>query len=82
MNSPSNGVSSAPLRSLARVRYARLMPELEQRGFLRLPIDPELRLVTAGIYALVDEFFARPAADKQRFSCSAWVEGYRELGAG
>jgi isopenicillin N synthase-like dioxygenase len=80
MNSPSNGVSSAPLRSLARARYARLMPELEQRGFLRLPIDPELRLATGRIFALADEFFARPAADKQRFSRPAWVEGYRELG--
>ena len=80
MNSPSNGGSGARLRSLDRARYLRLMPELERRGFLRLPIDAALRQATGRVFALTDEFFARPAAEKQRYARPAWVEGYRELG--
>jgi isopenicillin N synthase-like dioxygenase len=32
------------------------------------------------VFTLANEFFARSAAEKHRYACPAWVEGYRELG--
>jgi len=68
---------SSPLDHRA---YLALVPQLEQRGFLRIPIDGELRRASERAFALANEFFARPAAEKHRYAFPAWVEGYRELG--
>ena len=57
-----------------------LIPHLESQGFLRIPIDGELRRATDRVFALANDFFARPALEKQHYAHPAWVEGYRELG--
>ena len=71
-------VDRAPARG--RNAYLSMIPQLEQHGFLRIPIDGGLRRTIDSVFALANEFFARPAAEKQHFAFPAWVEGYRELG--
>ena len=71
-------VDRAP--ALDRSAYLAMVPQLEQQGFLRIPITGELRLAIDRTFTLANEFFARPAADKHRYAFPAWVEGYRELG--
>src|SRR5262245_64152211 len=66
--------------SFDRRAYLATIPQLERQGFLRMPVDGELRRATDRVFALADEFFARSAAEKRRFAHPAWVEGYRELG--
>lgn len=68
----------APSRD--RSAYLAMIPQLEQQGFLRIPIEGELRHAIDRAFTLANEFFARPAADKRRYAVPAWVEGYRELG--
>jgi isopenicillin N synthase-like dioxygenase len=60
--------------------YLALVPQLEQQGLLRIPIDGDLRHATDRVFGLANEFFARPTAEKHRYAVPAWVEGYRELG--
>jgi len=80
------GPHSAAPRSLERVptfdREACLamIPPLERQGFLRIPIDGDLRHATDQVFASADEFFARSPAEKRHFAQPAWVEGYREQG--
>jgi isopenicillin N synthase-like dioxygenase len=71
---------SANRHSIDRQACLALIPQLEQRGFLRIPISGELRRATDRVYVLANEFFARSAAEKHHFAVPAWVEGYRELG--
>ncbi|MGH6890954.1 MAG: 2OG-Fe(II) oxygenase family protein [Dongiaceae bacterium] len=66
--------------SVGRRDYLAFMPQLEQRGFLRIPIDGGLRDATDRCFTLANQFFAGTAADKQRYAIPAFVEGYRELG--
>lgn len=63
-----------------RRAYLAMIPELESRGYLRLPIGGELKRATDRVFTLANEFFARPAAEKHHYAHPAWVEGYRELG--
>ena len=60
--------------------YMAMVPQLERNGFLLIPVDAEIRRRIDQVYALADEFFARPDAEKHRYAAPAWVEGYRELG--
>jgi isopenicillin N synthase-like dioxygenase len=68
--------ASSPDRSA----YLAMIPRLEQQGFLRIPADGGLRQASDRTFALADQFFRRPAAEKHRYAVPAWVEGYRELG--
>jgi isopenicillin N synthase-like dioxygenase len=63
-----------------RSAYQAMIPQLEQQGYLRLPVDPVLRKAVDRVFADADEFFARPAEEKFRYTHPEWVEGYRELG--
>jgi isopenicillin N synthase-like dioxygenase len=63
-----------------RRAYLAMIPQLENQGFLRIPVDGELRHATDRVFALAEEFFVRSAAEKRHFAYPAWVEGYRELG--
>ncbi|HET6158624.1 MAG TPA: 2OG-Fe(II) oxygenase family protein [Dongiaceae bacterium] len=60
--------------------YRAMVPQLEQQGFLRIPVHAALRCATDRVFTLANEFFARPAAEKHHFAHPKWVEGYRELG--
>lgn len=71
-------VDRAPARD--RSAYRAMIPQLERQGFLRLPADPLLRQAVDRVFADAAAFFARPAAEKFRYSHPEWVEGYRELG--
>jgi isopenicillin N synthase-like dioxygenase len=68
----------APSRD--RSAYLAMMPQLEQQGFLRIPLVGSLRQAADRTFTLANEFFARPAAEKHRYAVPAWVEGYREMG--
>jgi len=68
------------LPTFDRSAYLAMIPQLESRGFLRIPVDGARRQATDHVFALADEFFARSPAEKRRFAYPAWVEGYRELG--
>lgn len=57
-----------------------MIAQLEREGFLRIPVDAELRRAVDRVFAFANEFFARPVAEKHRYAAPAWVEGYRELG--
>ncbi|MEZ5830822.1 MAG: 2-oxoglutarate and iron-dependent oxygenase domain-containing protein [Dongiaceae bacterium] len=63
-----------------RNAYLAMIPQLEEQGFLRIPIDGAVRQSVDHVFTLANEFFKRPAAEKQHYSNAAWVEGYRELG--
>ncbi|WP_119302557.1 2OG-Fe(II) oxygenase family protein [Dongia deserti] len=71
-------VDRAPSRD--RSSYLAMMPQLERRGFLRIPVDLEMRKAADHVFMLANTFFARPAAEKYRYANPAWVEGYREMG--
>ena len=71
-------VDRAPARD--RSAFLAMMPQLEQQGFLWIPVDGALHQATSGVFANADAFFARPAGEKHRYANPAWVEGYRELG--
>jgi isopenicillin N synthase-like dioxygenase len=73
-----HSVDRAPARD--RSAYVAMIPDLERQGFLRIPVDAELRRAAGHVFSLARQFFARPAADKRRFAVPAWVEGYREQG--
>lgn len=66
--------------SLDRRAYLALIPQLERQGYLRIAVDAALQRASERVYAAANEFFARSAADKQRYAMPACVEGYRELG--
>ena len=68
------------VRFADRNAYRALIPTLERQGFLRLPTDGRLRQASDRAFALANEFFRRPAAEKHLYAAPAWVEGYRELG--
>ena len=68
----------APSRD--RSAYLAMIPQLEQQGFLWIPVDGALRQATDHVFESADAFFARPAKEKHRYANPAWVEGYRELG--
>src|SRR3990170_3259139 len=71
-------VDRAPSRD--RSAYLAMIPQLEQQGFLRIPLVGGLRQASDHAFRLADQFFARPAAEKHRYAIPAWVEGYRERG--
>jgi isopenicillin N synthase-like dioxygenase len=71
-------VDRAPARD--RNSYLAMIPQLEQEGFLRIPVNRALRQTTDRAFALADAFFARPAAEKHPYAHPEWVEGYREQG--
>jgi isopenicillin N synthase-like dioxygenase len=73
-----HSVDRAPSRD--RSVFLAMMPQLEQQGFLWIPVGGALRHATSGVFASADEFFARPTREKHRYANPAWVEGYRELG--
>ena len=70
-----DGVSSVDRRA-----YLALIPQLERQGYLRIPVNGEIRRVTDRVFTLADEFFARTPEQKRRYALPAFVEGYRELG--
>lgn len=76
MSPPS--VDRAPSRN--RSAYLAMMPQLEQQGFLWIPVDDALSQATDHVFASADEFFAHPPKEKLCYASPAWVEGYRELG--
>jgi isopenicillin N synthase-like dioxygenase len=71
-------VDRAPSRDQSA--YLTMIAQLEQQGFLRIPLVGGLRQASDRAFGLADEFFVRPAAEKHRYAVPAWVEGYRELG--
>jgi isopenicillin N synthase-like dioxygenase len=71
-------VDRAPSRD--RRACLTMIAQLEQQGFLRIPLVGGLRRASDRAFGLADEFFARPAAEKHLYAVAAWVEGYRELG--
>ena len=71
-------VDRAPSRD--RSACLTMIAQLEQQGFLRIPLVGGLRRASDRAFGLADEFFARPAVEKHRYAVPAWVEGYRELG--
>ncbi len=71
-------VDRAPARDHSA--YLAMMPQLVQRGFLRIPIDGSTHPTIGRTFTLANEFFARAAGEKHRYAVPAWVEGYRELG--
>lgn len=66
--------------SVDRRAYLALIPQLERQGYLRIPVNGEIRRVTDRVFTLADEFFARTPEQKRRYALPAFVEGYRELG--
>jgi len=66
--------------SVDRRAYLALIPQLERQGYLRIPVNGEIRRVTDRVFTLAEEFFARSAEEKQRYAMPAFVEGYRETG--
>jgi isopenicillin N synthase-like dioxygenase len=71
-------VDRAPSRD--RSALLAMIPQLEQRGFLWIPVDGTLHEATKDAFASADAFFARSAEEKHRYANPSWVEGYRELG--
>ncbi|HEY4161688.1 MAG TPA: 2OG-Fe(II) oxygenase family protein [Dongiaceae bacterium] len=57
-----------------------VLEELIAHGHGRLRIDPEIRHRIDRAIAAARDFYARPLAEKRRFSAPAFVEGYRDIG--
>ncbi|HNB27785.1 MAG TPA: 2OG-Fe(II) oxygenase family protein [Alphaproteobacteria bacterium] len=60
--------------------YLPLVRQLEQQGYLRIPIAEQTRQTLDRCFDLANHYFAQSPAEKQRFARPEIVEGYRELG--
>lgn len=60
--------------------YLPLVRQLEQQGYIRIPIAEQTRQTLDRCFDLANRYFAQSPAEKQRFARPEIVEGYRELG--